>query len=94
MKSTELLFIIIVVLIGISVVAATIFLIIALIYIKRTVKEFENTIRKINADLDFINKIPNGFASIRGKLLSLVISVFSILYYTISGIIKSKKGRK
>jgi uncharacterized protein YoxC len=94
MESTKLLFIIIVILIGISVVAATVFLIIVLIHIKKTVKEFENTIRKINSDLDFINKIPDKFASVKGKLLSLAISVFSILYYTISGIIKNRKGRK
>jgi len=94
MKSIESLIIIaIAILIGIALLVGIICLIITLVQIKKTVKEFGNTIRKVNIELDLINKASTKVASISGKFSSLLTSAVSVLFYALSKIIKSRGGK-
>ena len=89
MKPIESLIIIIVaILIGISVFVGTIYMIITLVQIKKTAREVENTVKKINIELDFINRTSSKFTSICRRFSSLFTSVSSILFYALSKIIK------
>jgi len=83
---------IVVFLIGMSIIVGTIYLIITLVQIRKTAREVENTVKKVNIELDFVNRTSNKFMLICGKFSSLLTSVSSILFYAFSKIIKNKRG--
>ncbi|BCI50712.1 MAG: hypothetical protein Ta2C_08580 [Candidatus Endomicrobiellum trichonymphae] len=90
MNSIGLVFIIIgVILITLSVVAVTVFLILMLIGIKKSAIEFRRFIKKINSELDGVNKV-SGVASMRRKLSSLVIKGISFLFYAFLSVSERK----
>jgi uncharacterized protein YoxC len=69
-----------VILITLSVLVVTVFLILVLIGIKKTAVEFERVIKKLSSELDGANKV-SGIVSMRRKLSSLVIVVISFFFY-------------
>ncbi|MDR3281454.1 MAG: hypothetical protein LBS78_00265 [Endomicrobium sp.] len=72
-----------------SVVLGVICLIITLVQIKKTMREFEGMIKKINNVVCIINKFYCGIVSLTKKLSSPFISVASVLFHTLSKIIKN-----
>jgi hypothetical protein len=64
-----------------------------LIQIKKTSKEAEDALKKINTELDHINKISGKVADITEKISSPLTSAASILFYVISGIKERRKNR-
>jgi uncharacterized membrane protein YbaN (DUF454 family) len=86
MNSIGLVFIIGVILITLSVVAVTVFLILMLIGIRKTAIEFERAIKRISNELNVFDKV----TSIGRKSSSLVISGISFLFYAFLSISKRK----
>jgi uncharacterized membrane protein len=93
MNSIGLIFIAIaVVLITFSVVAVTVFLILTLIGVRKTVIKFESVIKKISGELDVFDKVSAKVISMIGrKSSSLVISGISFLFYAFLSVSKRKK---
>ncbi|MCA6085744.1 hypothetical protein [Candidatus Endomicrobiellum agilis] len=77
-------------LISLCIVAATVFLALVLIRIRKAVIEFENTIRKATGRLNIVNKVSGKVASIGWRLSSLVISAISFLFYVFLNVNKKK----
>ncbi|MCA6080370.1 MAG: hypothetical protein LE169_05760 [Endomicrobium sp.] len=77
-------------LISLCIVAATVFLALVLIRIRKAVIEFENTIRKATGRLNIVNKVSGKAASIGWRLSSLVISAISFLFYVFLNVNKKK----
>ena len=86
-------FTILLVLVMAAFVAALIYVIVALVQIKRTARQAELVLQKINDDLAVVNKVSVKVADITEKVSAPVISVFSALYYIISSISKKNKRR-
>lgn len=77
-------------LVSLCIVAATVFLALVLIRIRKAVIEFENTIRKATGRLNIVNKVSGKVASIGWRLSSLVISAISFLFYVFLNVNKKK----
>jgi hypothetical protein len=78
-------------LISLCIVAATVFLALVLIRIRKAVIEFENTIRRATGRLNIANKVSGKVASSIGwRLSSLVISAISFLFYVFLNVNKKK----
>ncbi len=87
MNSTCSIFIIIgVILVTLSIVAVTVFLVLMLIGIKKAAGEFESAIKRISNDLNVFDKV----TSIGRKSSSLVVSGISFLFYVFLSISKRK----
>ncbi|MDR0820836.1 MAG: hypothetical protein LBN19_04945 [Endomicrobium sp.] len=91
MNSIGSVFIIIgVILVTLSVVAVTVFLILMLIGIRKVAIEFESAIKRISGELDVFDKVSAKVTSIGRKSSSLVISGISFLFYAFLSISKRK----
>ena len=77
-------------LVSLCIVAATVFLALVLIRIRKAVIEFENTIRRATGRLNIANKVSGKVASIGWRLSSLVISAISFLFYVFLNVNKKK----
>ncbi|MDR1523342.1 MAG: hypothetical protein LBS29_05275 [Endomicrobium sp.] len=77
--------------IAISVVIGVVYFILALAQIKKTAIEIEMAAKKINIELDLVNKVSCKVASISEKMSSPVASIISLLFYAVSSINKKKK---
>ncbi|MCL2334845.1 MAG: hypothetical protein FWC57_02155 [Endomicrobia bacterium] len=74
--------------------ACAVYLILALIQIKRASKELEEALKKVNTELEYVNKISGKVADITDKISSPVMSAASLLFYAISGIKERRKNRR
>jgi uncharacterized protein YoxC len=90
MNYVELVLIISVVFVTLSITIGTIYLIITLIQVKKTTRELESIVRKINTELDTVNKLSGKITSIIEKLSSPILSAVSVFFYVLSGITKRK----
>ncbi|MCL1972827.1 MAG: DUF948 domain-containing protein [Endomicrobia bacterium] len=77
-----------------SIVAVAVYLIIVLIQLKKTTKEMEVTLSKVNSELDMINKVSGKVVNITEKLSNPFISAGAVLYYIFSSFKKKKDGCK
>ncbi len=92
MNSIGLIFIIVgVILMTLSILAVTVFMILMLIGIRKAAIEFESAIKKISSELDVFDKVSAKVTSISRKSSSLVISGISFLFYAFLSISKRKK---
>jgi uncharacterized protein YoxC len=78
----------------VSIVAVAVYLIIVLIQLKKTVKEMEGTLSRVNAELDMVNKVSGKVVNITEKLSNPLISACTVLYYIFSSFKKRKGGCK
>jgi uncharacterized protein YoxC len=74
-----------------SLIAVSIYLITALVQIKKTAKEAEMVLQKINVELAVVNKVSGKVSDIADKVSAPLLSAVSVLAYIISGIAKKKK---
>ena len=77
-----------------SIVAVAVYLIIVLIQLKKTTKEMEVALSKVNGELDMINKVSGKVVNITEKLSNPFISAGAVLYYIFSSFKKKKDGCK
>jgi hypothetical protein len=91
MNFIGLVFIIGAILITLSIVAVTVFLILMLIGARQAAVEFKNTIKRIRSKLNVFDKVSTKVTSIGGKSPSLVISGIFFLFYVFLSISKRKK---
>lgn len=83
--------IICIVLSTIALIAVAVYLIIALLQIRRTAKEMEESLKRVNTELDMLNKVSGKVLSMTEKISSPLMSAFSVLFYIFSG---NKSKRK
>ena len=86
-------FTILLILVMAAFIAALIYIVITLVQIKRTARQAELVLQKINNDLDVLNKVSGKVADITEKFSAPVISVFSALFHIVSSIVKKNKRR-
>jgi uncharacterized protein YoxC len=91
MKPCESAIIIALALIAVSVTVGTVFLIIALIKVKKVAVELENALHKLNSELDVVNRVSSKVVSLTEKISSPVISAVSLIFYALSSVNKRKK---
>ncbi|MCA6071916.1 MAG: hypothetical protein LE168_06140 [Endomicrobium sp.] len=91
MGIAELMLIIAASVVAVSVVVGVVYLVSALIQIKKTAIELESAMRKLSNELDIVNKVSGRVVSITEKLASPVVSAFSFLFHIVSSINKRKK---
>ena len=77
---------------AVSVVAVSVYLILALIQLKKTAKEAEKTFAKINGELDTLNRVSGKVADITGKFSAPVFSAAATVYYLFSAFAGKRKG--
>ena len=87
------LFIICLIIVTAAVVACAVYLIVTLIQIKKASKEMEEALRKVNTELDYVNKVSGKVADITEKISSPIISAASVLFYAVSAIKERRKNR-
>jgi hypothetical protein len=75
----------------ISLIAVSAYLIVVLIQIKKTAREAEMVLQKVNVELAVVNKVSGKVADITDKVSAPVLSVISALVYIVSGVVKKKK---
>ncbi len=80
------------VLITVAVIIVAVYLVITLIQVKKTSKEMELALCKINDELEVVNKVSDKVAGFAEKLSSPLVSAASIIFYILSGS-RSKKNR-
>ena len=71
-------------------VACAVYLILALIQMRKTAKEMESALKKVNHELELVNKVSDTVADIGEKFSAPVISALSAVFYILTGL-KSKK---
>jgi glycerate kinase len=76
-----------------ALIAALVYIIIALIQIRKTARQAELVLQKVNDDLAVVNKVSGKVADITEKVSAPVISVISALYYIVSSVVKKNKRR-
>jgi uncharacterized protein YoxC len=91
MKSCELAIVIALILIAISVTVGTVFLIIALVKVRKAAGELEKALHKLNSELDIVSKVSSKVISLTEKISSPVVSAVSLIFYALSIINKRKK---
>jgi uncharacterized protein YoxC len=80
MESYELAIIIALALIAVSVAVGTVFLIIALIKVRKAAIKLEEALHKLNSELDVVSRVSNKVASLTEKnIISGYFSAFSYL---------------
>jgi uncharacterized protein YoxC len=91
MKPCESAIIIALVLIAVSVTVGIVFLIIALVKVKKVAVELENALHKLNSELDVVSRVSSKVVSLTEKISSPVISAVSLIFYALSSVNKRKK---
>ena len=76
----------------VSIAAVSVYLIIVLIQIKKTVKELEGTLFRVNGELDSVNKLSKKVFDFTEKLSSPLISAGTVLYHVFASFNKKKKN--
>jgi uncharacterized protein YoxC len=89
MKWVEFLLVSAAVLITLSIVAGMVYFVFTLIQIKKTVKELERMIKEINGVLCIVGEFCSNATSLTKKLFSPIVSIASVLFCTLSKIIKN-----
>ncbi|MCA6069853.1 MAG: hypothetical protein LE180_01850 [Endomicrobium sp.] len=77
--------------VAVSVVVGAVYLVSALIQVKKTAIELESAMRKLSTKLDIVSKVSDKVVSIKEKLASPVVSAFSLLFHIVSSINKRRK---
>lgn len=77
-----------------SIIAVAVYLVFALIQLKKTAKEMEETFSRANYELDKINKVSEKVASVTDKFAAPLVSASTVIYYIFSAFKKRKKGCK
>ncbi|MDR1474859.1 MAG: hypothetical protein LBS38_04195 [Endomicrobium sp.] len=91
MKHCESAIIIALALIAVSVTVGTVFLIIALLKVRRAAIELEKALHKLNSELDVVRRVSSKVASLTEKISSPVVSAVSLIFYALSSVNKRKK---
>ena len=91
MKSCELAIVIALILIAISVTVGTVFLIIALVKVRKAAGELEKALHKLNSELDVVSRVSSKVISLTEKISSPVVSAVSLIFYALSSVNKRKK---
>ncbi|MDR2399385.1 MAG: hypothetical protein LBD61_03005 [Endomicrobium sp.] len=91
MKHCESAIIIALALIAVSVTVETVFLIIALLKVRRAAIELEKALHKLNSELDVVRRVSSKVASLTEKISSPVVSAVSLIFYALSSVNKRRK---
>jgi uncharacterized protein YoxC len=75
-----------------SIVAVAVYLILVLIQLKKTAKGMEETLARVNYELDMVNKVSDKVANVTDKLSAPLVSAGTVLYYIFSSF-KKRKNR-
>jgi len=59
---------------------------------KKTAREAEQVLAKVNADLEVVNKVTTKVAEVTDKISSPMIAAASAIFYVITAIKKKRKG--
>jgi uncharacterized protein YoxC len=90
MKLCESAIVIALSLIAISMMVGTVFLIIALVKVRKVAGELEKALHKLNSELDVVSRVSNKIISLTEKISSPVVSVISLIFYALSNANKRK----
>jgi hypothetical protein len=88
MKSCESAIVIALTLIAVSVTVGTVFLIIALVKVRKVAGELEKALHKLNSELDIVSRVSSKVISLTEKISSPAVS---LIFYALSSVNKRKK---
>ena len=79
------------ILVTLSIVAVAVYVIFTLIQLRKTAHEMEETLSRVNCELDMVNKVSSKVVDMTEKLSAPLISAGTVLYYIFSSFKKRKK---